>query len=301
LLVVVLPYAAGYAARKLKLLNDRHAKIGIMISVLCFSTSVGFFAIWGIGIDPTLKFLPVAGFVITLLMIILCTGLSFLLKLDNRKKGSFIFSGALSNMGFTMGGIICFYFYGKEGYGRSVIYLFFFYLILYFICFPLARSLSGSGKMSVPKHVKEFFRDIRTVPIYTAGAAILLTVAGVESPAWSGDLLKILVPIAAVLGMACVGVTMRFTRIKNYLGLYPLVFFLKFAVTPIVALVVIHLFGFTGLSRDVVFLLSFMPSAVFSIYLSSFFDLDIDLANSMFVVTTIGFCVAVLPLLVIFL
>ena len=269
--------------------------------MLCFSTSISFFAIWGIGVDPSLKFLPIAGFAITFLMIILSTGISFLVKLDKRKKGSFIFAGALSNMGFTMGGIICFYFYGKEGYGRSVIYLFFFYFILYFVCFPLARFLTGSGEVNILKRLKEFFTDIRTIPIYTAATAIILTVKGVKSPGWSESLLNVLVPMAAVLGMVCIGVSLRFTRIKNYLKLFPLMFFLKFAVTPLLALIVIRWFGFTGLSRDVIFLLSFMPSAVFSIYLSSFFDLDIDLANSMFVLTTLGFFVLVLPLLIIFL
>lgn len=300
MLVVILPYFAGYALRKLNVLNDKHSKIGIMVYVLCFMPAVSFFAIWGIQIGKKLKYLPLAGFIVTFTIFLISIGISYALKLDNEKKGSFVFSNSLSNLGVTLGGIICFYFYGKEGYGKSVIYIIYFNFMLYFFCFPFAQVLTGKKGLGFLHRLKEFFTDIRTLPLYTSLIALVLTFAGVESPRWSPQLLKILMPIASIMGVLWVGVSLRFSRIKNYLKLYPLVFFIKFILTPLVSLAVIWVFGFTGLDRNVVLLLSFMPSALFAIYLSSFFDLDIDLANSMYVVTTLGFFVIVLPLLLVF-
>ena len=301
LLIVVAPYAAGYAARRLKLLNERQARIGIIINVLCFSTSVGIFGIWGIKLERSVKFLPIAGFVITFIMLVVNFGISHFLKLDDRGKGSFIFGGSLSNMGFTMGGILCYYYYGKEGYGRSLVYILFFSFIIYFVCFPFARFLTGKRKLGFLKGLKSFFLDIRTAPLYAYLAGIGLTVAGVGSPKWSNGLLKFLIPIASIMGMGCIGVSLRFTRITHHMRLFPLVFIIKFAFTPLVAFLIIKLFGFGGLDRKVIFLLSFMPPAVWSIYLSSFFDLDVDLANSLFVAMTIAFFVLVLPFLAFFL
>ena len=68
--------------------------------------------------------------------------------------------------------------------------------------------------------------------------------------------------------------------------------------TPALAAAAVWLLGLHGEQAKVVMLLSSMPVAIYTCIIATVFDLDIDLANAMFLITTGVFLVAVLPILV---
>jgi len=92
---------------------------------------------------------------------------------------------------------------------------------------------------------------------------------------------------------------MRFRRVRGYLRESAAVAAIKFALVPILATALAHSAGLgtveDGLPLKVVLILSSMPVAFNALIPPSIYDLDLDLANSCWLVTT-ALLIVVLPI-----
>jgi hypothetical protein len=100
--------------------------------------------------------------------------------------------------------------------------------------------------------------------------------------------------------LVSVGLALRFGRVANYLWEAAAVSAIKFAAVPVLATTLAWSLGFGsidgGLPLLVVMILSAMPVAFNALIPPSLYDLDLDLANSCWLVTT-ALLLIVLPLL----
>ena len=97
--------------------------------------------------------------------------------------------------------------------------------------------------------------------------------------------------------MLSIGVTIRLSAIRKHVSEYFSVSLQKFLILPLLGLGLSYLFGLGDLSRKVVFILATMPAAINSIVIVNVFNLDRDLTNSLFLVTTALFVILLFPLL----
>jgi hypothetical protein len=224
-----------------------------------------------------------------------------ILKLSDRKKGALFSCGSFTNIG-SIGALVCFVVLGEPGFALVPIYKLFEEVSYYAVGFPIAKYYSGvdSTDNDAGRRVKHLFRDPF---ILTALASILvgglLNVSGLERPGFYRILNGIFVPLGTVMLLASIGLAMRFRRVQDYLKESVAIASIKFALVPVLATATAYFIGFgnvdAGLPLKVVLILSSMPVAFNALIPPSIYDLDLDLANSCWFVTT-SLLIVVLPI-----
>jgi len=260
-------------------------------------------AIWIVRIkNPGLMALPFVGFSALFTGGLLSLGAARILKLEPKKTGALFCCGSFTNIG-SIGALVCFIFLGEAGFALVPIYKLFEDVSYYAIGFPIARYYSGAGENDVgaATRLKGLLRDpfiLTAVSSLIIGAS--LNLSGLERPAFYGFANAVLVPLATILLLTSIGLALRFSRIGDYLQECVSVSLIKFILVPLVIFLLSWSLGFgdmeEALSLKVVIILSSMPVAFNALIPPSIYDLDLDLANSCWFVTT-ALLILVLPLL----
>ena len=251
-------------------------------------------AVWAVNVGSVkLAVLPLVGVFALLTGGALALAAAKLLKLGHKKTGALFGCGSFTNIG-SIGALVCFVVLGEAGFALVPIYKMFEEIFYYAIGFPIAKYFSGRGaaeEVGTGWRVKRLLHDPF---ILTALASILigglLNFSGLERPAFYGALNRILVPLGTVMLLTSIGLAMRFRRVRGYLRESAAVAAIKFALVPILSTSMAHAVGLgtveNGLPLKVVLILSSMPVAFNALIPPSIYDLDLDLANSCWLITT---------------
>ena len=260
-------------------------------------------AVWTVNIESvSIAALPLVGFFALLAGGILGLGFARLLKLEPRKKGAMFCCGSFTNIG-SIGALICFVFLGEAGFALVPIYKLFEEISYYSIGFPIARLYAGSvvEDSSVSERLKGLARDpFIIVAVSSILIGGILNWSDLPRPGFYKALISIFVPLGTVMLLASIGLALKFRRVRDYIPESAAVSVIKFLIVPFCATTLAYLIGFGnidgGLPLKVVLVLSTMPVAFNALIPPSIYDLDLDLANSCWFVTT-ALLVVILPLL----
>jgi predicted permease len=260
-------------------------------------------AVWAVDINSvSIAALPLVGFFALVAGGVLALGSARLMKLEPEKKGAMFCCGSFTNIG-SIGALICFVFLGEAGFALVPIYKLFEEVSYYAIGFPIARFYAGSDVED--RNVSERLLGLARDPfILVAVSSILiggiLNWSGLPRPGFYKSLISVFVPLGTVMLLASIGLALRFRRVRAYLKESAVVAVIKFFMVPVCATTLAYFIGFGhidgGLPLKVVLVLSSMPVAFNALIPPSIYDLDLDLANSCWFVTT-ALLVVVLPLL----
>jgi predicted permease len=207
--------------------------------------------------------------------------------------------GCFTNIG-SLGGLTSFIFFGEQGFALLVLYRMFEELIYYGFGFPVARFL-GSQEQNPPMsgQLLELARDpFFLVAILSFTAGLGLNLAGVERPLFYETLNSYFVPTGIFLLLVSIGLGLRFSKVRNYLVDGLAVAVIKFIALPCCAGIAAYLLGLheieNGLPLQIVLLAASMPVAFNALVAASLYDLDLDLANGCWLLTTASLIV-ILP------
>ena len=224
-----------------------------------------------------------------------------ILNMENRQKGSLFCCGLFSNLG-AVGGLIAFVFLGEAGFALLTLYRMFEEISYYTIGFPIARYYGGdANKTSFATRMIGISKD----PFVRASMAafslgLLLNLSGIQRPLLLETLNSVIVPVGTFLLLISIGLGMRFSKITGYYIEGAVISVIKFIVAPCVGVTIAYLIGLHhingGLPLKVVLIASSMPVGLLALVASSIYDLDLDLANSCWFITT-GGLIVVLPVL----
>lgn len=257
-------------------------------------------AVWVVSFaDIRVTFLPLICVGALLLGGTLGLGLATVLKKSALQKGVLFCCGSFTNLG-SVGALVAFVFLGETGFGLVALYKMFEEIIYYTIGFPIARYFSGAeSDESFGQRMVEVSKD----PFVRAAAGaficgLTLNLSGIPRPAFFETLNGFLVPAGTFILILSIGLGMRFSSVGDYLVEGILVSLIKFVAIPIVAVSAAYALGFgdinDGLPLKVVLIVSSMPVAFNALVAASIYDLDLDLANSCWLIST-GALVVVLP------
>lgn len=260
-------------------------------------------AIWIVRIkDASLIALPFVGFFALLVGGVLALGAARMLKLEPKKTGAMFGCGSFTNIG-SIGALICFVFLGEAGFALVPIYKIFEEVSYYAIGFPIAKYYSGAVEKDagVAARLKGLTRDpFIIVAVSSLIIGGLLNFSGLERPAVYGPVNAVVVPLATIMLLSSIGLALRFSRVSAYLRECVSVAAIKFVLVPACTTALAWAIGFgtieNALPLKVVIILSSMPVAFNALIPPSIYDLDLDLANSCWFVTT-ALLVVVLPVL----
>lgn len=216
-----------------------------------------------------------------------------LFGLDRKEKGSLFCCGFFTNIG-SVGGLVAYILLGESGFALVPVYKVIGEVIYYAVGFPVAKFFSSvSIKKETPMDVlKRISRDIFVrVSMIAITAGAVLNISGIERPFFYTRINALFIPLSAFLMLTSIGLAMHFGKVKNYKKECILIACIKFIIMPFVLGSLALLLGFNelvgGLVFKVVVILSFMPVAFTALVPPSIYDLDLDLANACWLVTTL--------------
>ncbi len=249
-------------------------------------------ALWQVNLDDIgLVLLPFLG----MIAILLGGGLSWLyankMKFSKAQKGTLAISGGFTNIG-NIGGVITFIFLGESGFALVPLYKLFEELLYYGIGFPIARAHSDE-KYQKGSLFKRLFKDIFIiVAISSVVIGMTLNLSQLVRPEFYKNINQVIIPISTYLLLITIGLNIKLTRIKKYLVPALMISIIKSICTPILVTLIAYLLGLgrynDGLALKTVFILSSMPSGFLSLVPPTLYQLDVDLANAVWIVTTVG-------------
>ena len=211
--------------------------------------------------------------------------------------------GAFTNIG-SIGALICYVFLGEEGFALVPVYKLFEQLIYYAVGFPIAKSFSNNTikKENIISQLKIVFTDIFViVALISIVIGTFFNLSGIERPIFYKSINAIFIPTGTAILLASIGLAMKFGKVRNYIKQSITVSIIKFVLVPLIISTIAFFLGYGkmegGLPLKVVIILSSMPVAFAALIPASIYDLNLDLANSCWLVTTLSLIV-ILPLLV---
>ncbi|MDH8678085.1 hypothetical protein QE109_07995 [Fusibacter bizertensis] len=311
-LIILLGLVTGYILqyvlihqKKTGNLNNTFSKENIIrviqkIALLFLNPIALISALWQVKLDNFgLILLPLLG------IIAIFTGgsLSWLyaskMKYSNAQIGTLIISGGFTNIG-NIGGVITFIFLGETGYALVPLYKLFEELIYYGIGFPIARAHSDEvyQKGSL---LRKLFSDIFiVVAVSSVIVGLILNYSHLPRPSYFKTLNQVIIPISTYLLLITIGLNIKLTKISKYLKPALMLMFIKSICTPIIVTTICYFLGLgsysDGLVLKVVLILSSMPSGFLSLVPPTLYRLDVDLANAVWMTTTLSL-LWIIPLL----
>jgi hypothetical protein len=261
-------------------------------------------AVWVIELnDPRLVTLPFVGTGAIFLGGLLAFLFSKSLRFEKKQTGSFLACGAFTNLG-TMGGLVTYILLGEIGFGLACIYKLFEEFVHYAVGFPVAKwygSESGASEGFLNR-LKKLASDL--LILVSLGSLLLgglLNRSGWKRPKFYQTVNSILIPVGAFLLIVAIGLAMRVSKVREYLRECLAVSAIKFLMVPVATTLLALGLGYHemagGYLIKTVILLSSMPVAFNALIPPSLYGLDIDLANSCWLFSTVFFMTIVLPIL----
>ena len=303
--IVVGGILCGYLLRRTGLFEGRARKHLSLIAMVTTYPVVGFLSIWRMTLQKEFSILPLILVVWMILLIAVGWIFSYIHRLSRADRGVFICACGLSNLGFTMGGLVCYSVYGPQGLGLNSLYLLFWNPVIVLTVFPIAHYFSPhSTQQSLGRVIWHGIWHIRSVAMLGAVAGIVFSLREVPYPSWLDKyrVLQILMIVGTFTAFAIIGLSLHLSKLREYTRLYISHAGFRFLISPLLALLMVVLFGLdlSELPAKVLLTLGFMPAAVYTVFIANLFDLNAKLASAMFVVNTAVFLIVVLPILLIF-
>ncbi|MGB4270049.1 MAG: hypothetical protein WBK20_12835 [Spirochaetota bacterium] len=293
-LCIWIPIIAGsYFSGKKYIDIQTLSKRLITINLISLESFIVLWTIWGLDLTFDLIVLPLAGVVLVGIGLVAGIVASSLIQFKGIQKHTFIISSSLANHGFTMGGFLCYLFLGEKGLALSFIFIIYFMPYVILVIFSYARHVGARTPFSLMSYI---FTP-QNMPLYAVFAALLLHYFDIKRP-------RINIPLDVMLAFSLtiyyfsMGIYFKFKAIKGFWKAHIMLASIKFIIVP---LFMYFLLLLPQLSHDiniVVQLQSFMPAAIYSVITAILFNLDKEMATSMFVVNTIVFSVCIMPLLI---
>lgn len=249
-------------------------------------------AIWVFQLDNIrIAYMPVMGILTLVTGGIAGLAIGKALRLRPRQAGAFFSVGGMFNIG-SIGALIVFIFLGERGFALVPLFRLFEEFTYYAFGFPIAKSFSPN--LSGKDHTRRLASVITDPFVLVATGSIALGFAlnllGLPRPAFYGALNTVVIPAASLLLLVSIGMAMKLSRILPYLRYGALAAAIKFLIVPVVVTGTAFVVGMgrfdDALPLKVILILSSMPVGFIALVPPSIYDLDVDLANAAWMITT---------------
>ena len=188
-------------------------------------------------------------------------------------------------------------------FGLVSIYKLFEEFTYYTIGFPIAKIYSADSKEKegLFSRLKRLITDVFIlVSLSSLMLGLLFNLMDVQRPEFYQTVNSIFIPLGALLLITSIGLVMRISKIREYIKECIFVSFIKFLFVPVIVTSAALFLGYQGIEGGfllkVVIILSSMPVAFNALIPPSLYNLDVDLANSCWLVST-SLLIFVLPAL----
>jgi len=278
-------------------------KIQRTVLLFCIPTiSMG--SIWNLNLKTEgITILPILGILQTLSGGVLAILIAQAMGLGPRQKGALFCNGFFTNLG-SLGGLTVFMFLGEKHYALVLIYKLFIEVMFFGVGFPIAKSFSpqvSQGPSPFLDGIKKVFSDSFIIAALIAmSMGLCLNILNIPRPYFYSKLNAILIPTSTLSMLFAIGLGLKVNKITQYKREAIAVMAIKFVLSPIIILCAALLLGLNFKENldvlRVVIILSAMPPAYTATVAPSLYDLDLDMSNSCWILSTMAM-VVVIPIL----
>jgi len=301
--VIVASTALGYLSRRSGRVPESIAGALMTLVAAVGYPAVGFLSIWSLRLSVEDAWLPVLGCAHTAVMTALSLAGMRLLTADRGEIGLFGIAGPWGNTGFTMGGFVVYLLCGEAGLGRAGVLGLMWTPMVVLLMYPIARRYAGqAGPASLGKLMLRNLLDWRSLGLPASALAVGLSIARVPRPAWieTCRLVDVLMYVILPLAYFSIGIRLRVSDIGRSKRPILALAAARFALAPLTAWALALATRLTsrplaGQAWDVFLIESVAPLAVTTVAVANMFDLRPRQASMLFVVNTIMYLAAVLP------
>jgi len=307
--IITIGLVIGYISQRLALAGKikadaslaKQRKILQRVVLLCLNPIATIGAIWILSFDNVrITLMPAIGILAMITGGLAALVIGKIMGLKPRQQGAFLSCGAMSNVG-SIGALLVFVFLGEAAFALVAMYKLFEQIISYTIWFPAAKSYSPhlQQKEKRGKALKILADPFVLVTVASIIIGLALNTLEVPRPAFYSNLNAVIIPSASLILLISIGMAMKFGKIQAYLKPALLVSAIKYLLVPVVVTGTAYLLGLgnidNGLPLKVILILSSMPVGFTALVPPSIYDLDVDLANAGWMITT-ALLVVVIPL-----
>ena len=295
---LILPLLLGYYLRSHGRLSEGFFNKMIQGNVLVIYPLLSVLSFWVAPLTWELLWLPVFGVLLCLIPGIVAYLVSGKKHTNPLDTGSYIISAMLSNLG-TLGGLCAYIIFGEVGFAYSQLIVIFQVLVIFLVCYPLARYYycRSQGQEQGKVSLGALMLNRNQLPVLGLLVGFLLYCLNVPRPLLLGELFDPLVHIAAWTALIPVGHATDLSAVRKHLGgtldLLPI----KFMVTPLVSYLIARLVFSDPVAINTVLILASTPTAINAVITVKIHHLNVHIATASFVSTTALFLVLVYPLL----
>lgn len=240
-----------------------------------------------------IKLIALPALCLTALMLggVLAFFIARLFGMTRKQTGAYIGCGTFTNIG-ALGALFCYIFLGESGFALVPIYKLFEEFCYFAYVFPLAKSFSIEKvrETSLGNRLRMVFTDVFvSISILSIGLGLVLNLTGVSRPTVYATVNAVFIPTIVFLLLFSIGLGMRFSNILANIRPAFWISAVKFIVVPAIITSLGILAGLStidnGLPLKVVLILSSMPVGFISVIPPALYDLDVDLANTCWLVS----------------
>ncbi len=303
---IILTTAAGYFARRKNLLDEKYAGDILLYTVIFGWAPSSVFVLWKLKLSASLIALPILSIILPLTLLPIAIVIADkIYHLQPKTAGTFIIAAMISNIGFTMGGFVCYCMFGMQGLGYAQLYCASWTIPIIGFGYLIARKFGQPDEPFDWRFVLRTFTDRRSLPIL--GTLIGLVLNLTKTPPimfiYEYHIVDILVLSSVMLSFFIIGLQLHFSTITDEKRLHILLALMKFIISPIIMLLMLAIMErfsivLPMLAKKVAIIESAVPTAVFTVIIANLFHLRPKLAGMLFIVNTIVFLVFVLPVIV---
>lgn len=273
----------------------------IKANVVGVSTFLSIVSFWSVQVTAELLWLPISMLPICFLPVAVFYALERHRFSDAREQGSYLISMMLGNIG-TLAGLCAYVLFGAVGFAYVQLIAVPQILIIVLFCFPMSQyyydkwANHGEGK-KMEIHLLRLLCTWNQLPAVGVVIGLMLAGLGVEKPQAVTMLFTILIHAGAWMGMVPVGYDLNLSAAKEYGGrLWP-IFPVKFILLPAVMYFLTSVFVSDATILTCVVLAAAAPTAIFAVASSQLYGLNVNLAESSFLTTTLAFLFVLYPVI----
>ncbi|MCC7147467.1 MAG: hypothetical protein IT443_13575 [Phycisphaeraceae bacterium] len=304
---------AGYLWRRRRGINEQKLaglseRVHFVTVVVIFPLA-GLISLWNLPIQPASLWLVVIEPVAVAAAGFGMIPLARLIRAEPRQLGVLVASGGMGNLGFTLGGYLCYVLIEPANaalaYAVEAVSLMQIAGVIFFNPILMHCGQADGPRRSLARMLYDSFVDWRALMLHTAVLGAGLAYFKVPYPVqidswWIKDGLFFLGGGTAYFG---IGLQLRLSDGGAYLPQHGLLAVLRFAFIPLLTWIMLQAIAVTWgpldpVAAKVMMVESFMPVALATVMLSNLFNLDVRLACSLWLVNTGLFMLVVLPGLV---
>jgi len=284
---------AGYIARRWGWLPGSTAELLTRWLLAYIQPAPIVLALWSLPVgDWKAAVLPLIYVILTVLMWPAAALAANILRLDSIEKASLILPAMFSNQGFTYGSFVCYIAMGPQGLAMATLFILPFTLLLYTVGFAVpGRYVARPGGGLRRAITESLTRSYRRNPLLALLVGLALALWRVPQPEFIVGLLNLLMPVSAFALLFAIGLTIRLSTIKDYLGSVAAMHLLKFVVQPALGIGLATLLGFWSQPGHaflkVILIQTMTPSGIMSLAVVQALRLKSNLANACWLTTNL--------------